>query len=181
MYHSLVQQQMPNNDNTVCVTPMQVQNFISSNSLCGSIANSNLNTSTTYIMTANNRNVISLPLQPSSGSIKTIATNPVTVQNNIYAPKSRTIVKKLMKKRVLNLAMANQKPSAITNQTEPKKNVNNNSSNVKNRNQKTSQLKVGKLQTSQSKQEVIDNSKDPSIVDPVEAKVKEEDTSIETE
>lgn len=182
MYHSLVQQQMPNNDNTVCVTPMQVQNFISSNSLCGSIANSNLNTSTTYIMTASNRNVISLPLQASSGSMKTIMSSPPTVQN-IYAPKSRTIVKKtLIKKRVLNLAMAKPKPTTTSSQTDSRKNVNNNSTNVKNRNQKAVQHKVEKLQTSQSNPDAIDDRNVSLMDDPGDAaKVKEEFTTVETE
>lgn len=133
-------------------------------------------------MTANNRNVISLPLQASSGSMKTVMSTPATVQN-IYAPKSRTTVKKtFIKKRLLNLAMAKPKP-AMSSQTDLRKNVNNNSSNVKNRNQKTSQPKIEKLQqqTSQSKPVVIDHRNDSLLDDPGEAKVKEEDTSVENE
>lgn len=177
MYHSLVQQQIPNNDNTVCVTPMQVQNFISSNSLCGSIANSNLNASTTYIMTSNNRNVIGMPYQATNGSIKTIMTNP----SSIYVPKNRTIVKKtLLKKRVLNLAMAKPKKMTSTlSQTDVKKNsINNNSTNAKNRNQEKSQPKVESLLTSQSKAE-NDEMKKVSGTTGDDPKVKEEDTIVD--
>lgn len=143
MYHSLVQQQMPNNDNTVCISPMQVQNFISSNSLCGSIANSQLSASTTYIM----------PLQTPTTSIKMIAAaNPATTQS-IFTPKTRTIVKKTyLKKRVLNLSMSKPQINKVSSQAELRKdNCNNNSTNVRNRNQKLLLQKVKNLQTSQSK------------------------------
>lgn len=175
MYHSLVQQQMPNNDNTVCVTPMQVQNFISSNSLCGS----NLNASTTYIMTANNRNVINLPMQTS---MKTVITNPTTVQS-IYAPKSRTIVRKTyLKKKVVNLAVAKPKPMTNLSLQEAKNIVNNNSTSAINRNKKKLQpQKVEKLQTSQNKIASSDDTNDRLPDDPGEAKVKEEDASVEIE
>lgn len=138
MYHSLVQQQMPNNE-TVCVTPMQVQNFISSNALCGSVSNSHLNAPTAYIM----------PLQTSSASVKTIATNPPASQS-IFMPKNRTIVKKsYLKKRVLNLSIAKPQINKVPNQIEPRKdNCNNNSTNVKNRNQKSFSRKA---KTSQSR------------------------------
>lgn len=187
MYHQLVQQQMPNNDNTVCVTPMQVQNFISNNSLC-SIANSNLNSSTTYIMTAaNNRNVINLPLQATaaaSNSNKTVMVNTTTSSTNVYSPpNTRTIVKKsYMKKRVLNLAIPRTKlmNSNLSQQSDAKKsaNHNNNSSNIKNRNKK-----VEKLQTSQNQSEVIGEEKKDSLIES-ETKVKKEDeesTNIEIE
>lgn len=171
MYHSLVQQQMPNNDNTVCVTPMQVQNFISSNSLCGSIANSNLNASTTYIMTANNRNVINLPLQVDR-PMKSIMSN-ATLQN-IYSPNSRTIVKKtFMKRKILNLAVPKPKVSTSASQTDLKSNTNNNSTSVKNRNQKM--LKTEKAQTSQSKAECNDAKNDSLMDDPGDAKVKSDE------
>jgi hypothetical protein len=170
MYHSLVQQQMPNNDNTVCVTPMQVQNFISSNSLCGS----NLNASTTYFMT-NNRNVINLPM-------KTVIANPTTVQS-IYAPKSRTVVRKnYMKKKVLNLSVSKLQP--VTSSSPQKSNiiVNNNSTNALNRNKKNSQpQKVDKLQASQNKSASSDEKNDRLPDDPGEAKVKKEDASVEIE
>lgn len=176
MYQSLVQQQMPNNDNTVCITPMQVQNFISSNSLCGSIANSNLNASTTYIMTANNRNVINLPLPSTGGgSVKTLMSSPSTVPS-VYAPKSRTIIKKsCLKKRILNLAVQKPKVSTSSSQTDVRKIVNNNSSNVKNRNRKLSNQNVEKSQTSQTKAE----SNDASLDDPGEAMVKAESVASE--
>lgn len=175
MYQSLVQQQMPGNDHqTVCVTPMQVQNFISSNSLCGS----NLNASTTYIMGANNRNVISLPMQTT---MKTVIANPTAVQS-IYAPK-RTIVRKTyMKKKVLNLAVTKPKTIASSSPQDDKKVVNNNSSNVANRNKKNSQpQKVEKLQTSQNKSASSDDKTDNLPDDPGKAKVKEEAASVEIE
>lgn len=182
MYHQLVQQQMPNNDNTVCVTPMQVQNFISNNSLCGSIANSNsMNASTTYIMTANNRNVINLPLQTAaaSNSIKSAVASTATSQN-VCSPNTRTILKKtFMKKRVLNLAMSKTKLNANLSQSDVKKSANNNnSSNVKNKNQK-----LEKLQASQNKTEVIEEKNDSLIDDPGETKVKneEEESKVEIE
>lgn len=172
MYHSLVQQHIPNNDNTVCVQPMQVQNFISNNSLCGS----NLNT--TYIMTANNRNVINLPMQTS---MKTVITNPTMVQS-IYAPKSRTIVRKTyIKKKALNLAV---KPLASSSPPEDQKNVNNNSTNVLNRNKKNLHpQKVEKLQTSQSKESTSEEkvNRSSKIDDSDEAKVKTETSTVENE
>lgn len=176
MYHSLVQQQMPNNDNTVCVTPMQVQNFISSNNVCGSIANSNLNTTTTYIMPANNRNVINLPLQTASTLIKSpsILSHPAA----IFTPKRQTIVKKVyMKKKVLNLAMA--KPKHNSNQDESKKSKNNNSTNVKNRNQKLSSEQAEGVETSQSTANV--RQVELVTVDSDETKVKEEVAVVESE
>lgn len=175
MYHSLVQQQMPNNDNTVCVTPMQVQNFISSNNLCGS----NLNSSTTYIMTANNRNVINLPMQTS---VKTVISNPTTIQS-IYTPKSRTIMRKsFVKKKVVSLAVTKTKPIASSS-PEGKKSINNNSIDVANKNRKTLQLqKVEKLQTSQIKSEMSEDKNNRLIDDQSKAKAKKKDeASVETE
>lgn len=114
--------------------------------------------------------------------MKTIMSSPATVQN-IYAPKSRTIVKKtLIKKRVLNLAMAKPKPTTTSSQTDLRKNVNNNSTNAKNRNQKAVQHKVEKLQTSQSKPDAIDDRNASLMDEPGDAaKVKEEYTTVETE
>ena len=58
MYQAMVQQQIPNSDGTVCLTPMQVPNFVPNN-LC---SEGNLNS--TYIMTSNNRNTVNtLPTQ----------------------------------------------------------------------------------------------------------------------
>lgn len=171
MYHQLVQQQMPNNDNTVCVTPMQVHNFITNNnSLCGSIANNNLNTSASYIMTSNNRNVISLPPQSTaaSNSIKTVVKSAATSQN-VYSPNTQTIVKKsIIRKRVLNLAISKTKLNQNLTQNVTKKSaINNNSTYVKNKNQK-----VEKLQTSQNKNEVFEKKNDSETG---ESKVKKED------
>jgi hypothetical protein len=173
MYHSLVQQQIPNSDNTVCV-PMQVQNFVSSNNLCGSIANSNLNT--TYIMTTNNRNVINLPLQ--SSITKSITQSPSAT--HIYSPKSQTIVKKTyLKKRILSLPASRPKQNQPLSQVELKKpTTNNNSSSVKNRNSKLFQPKYEKLQTSQIKHESRNES---TKLDDGDTKVKQEEKSIEKE
>lgn len=173
MYQSLVQQQI--NDNTVCVTPMQVQNFISNNSLCGSLANSNLNASTTYIM-ANNRNVIGMPYAAPNGSLKTLMTS----SPNIYSPKGRTIVKKTyVKRKVLNLAMAKPKVNSTSSPSEPRRKTsnNNNSTNAKNRNQAKSPVKPEAPQTSQSKAEFSAMEKESPLVEPKEAKVKDEDTA----
>lgn len=178
MYHQLVQQQMPNNDNTVCVTPMQVQNFISSNSLCGSLANSNLNSSTTYIMTGGNRNVINLPMQATGCQTKTIALSPSN-----YAPRNRAVMRKTyLKKRVLDMAMVKPKANPEPTTPESKKNVvNNNSSNMRNKNQKLSQQKVEKLQTSQTQPESNEEKNNSLIDDPGESKVKEEEMAVDTE
>lgn len=58
MYQAMVQQQIPNSDGTVCLTPMQVPNFVPNNNLC---SEGNLNS--TYIMTSNNRNINTMPTQ----------------------------------------------------------------------------------------------------------------------
>lgn len=173
MYQSLVQQQI--NDNTVCVTPMQVQNFISNNSLCGSLANSNLNASTTYIM-SNNRNVIGMPYAAPNGSLKTLMTS----SPNIYSPKGRTIVKKTyVKRKVLNLAMAKPKVNSTSSLSEPRRKTsnNNNSTNAKNRNQAKSPVKPEAPQTSQSKADSSATEKESPLEEPKEAKVKDEDTA----
>ena len=104
-------------------------------------------------------------------------TNP----SSIYVPKNRTIVKKtLLKKRVLNLAMAKPKKMTSTlSQTDVKKNsINNNSTNAKNRNQEKSQPKVESLLTSQSKAE-NDEMKKVSGTTGDDPKVKEEDTIVD--
>lgn len=126
MYHSLVQQQMPNNDNTVCVTPMQVQNFIASNSLCsGSIANTN---STAYLMATNNqnnvcsKNIINMAYQTTTSChVKTVLANPATATT---AKINKVIKKPLNRKKILNVAFSKQKPNNNIN------NDKNNSSKV---------------------------------------------------
>lgn len=173
MYQSLVQQQI--NDNTVCVTPMQVQNFISNNSLCGSIANSNLNASTTYIM-ANNRNVIGMPYTAPNGSLKTLMTGTP----NIYSPKSRTVVKKTYgKRKVFNLAMAKPKASSTSSAGEPRRKPsnNNNSTNAKNRNKAKSPVKPENPLTSQINADFSTTKKESSLEVPKESKIKDEDTA----
>ncbi|CRK86894.1 CLUMA_CG000717, isoform B [Clunio marinus] len=181
MYHSLVQQQIPNNDNTVCVTPMQVQNFISNNTLCGSIANSNLNSpatssSTTYLMSAN-RNVINLPIQ-SSPVMK-------SMEKNFYLPqqqKNRTIIKKsYLKKKLINLAMAKPKKIVASSSsqtdfivckqtTSSGSSNNNNSTNVRDKNQKKVSNNLSKVERPEPSQ-----NKDNSLIDDSDGvKMKEE-------
>ena len=141
---------------------MQVQNFVSNNSLCGS----NLHTSTTYIMTANNRNVINLPMQTTSGPIKNVFSNSSS-EKSLFAPKSRTLVKKTyVKKRVLNLAIPKLNLSVKTN---------NNSTNVKNRNSKISSAsKTGKSQSSQNNYKILSTNANESKSED-DAKVKQKE------
>lgn len=94
---------------------------------------------------------------------------------NIYAPKSRTIVKKTyLKKRILNLAVPKPKVSTSSSQTDVRKTVNNNSSNVRNRNRKLSNQNAEKSQASQNKVESNDAKNEALMDDPGEATVKEE-------
>lgn len=137
MYHSLVQQQMPSNENTVCVTPMQVQNLISSNNLCGSVSNSNFNPSTTYIMSASNRNVINFPFQGTAvGHIKSVISNHQSITHKLSgSTQTRSLVKKsLYKKKVLNLTMSKSSKESLKIEIKKNLNNNNNSIEVKNRN-----------------------------------------------
>jgi hypothetical protein len=136
MYHSLVQQQIPSNENTVCVTPMQVQNLISSNNLCGSVSNSNFNpSSTTYIMSSSNRNVINFPFQGTAvGHIKSVISNHQSISHKLGSTQTRSVVKKsLYKKKVLNLTMSKTSKESLKIEIK-KKLSNNNSIEVKNRN-----------------------------------------------
>lgn len=58
MYQAMVQQQIPNSDGTVCLTPMQVPNFVPNN------LSSEGNLNSTFIMTSNNRTTVNtLPTQ----------------------------------------------------------------------------------------------------------------------
>lgn len=135
MYHQLVQQQMPSNENTVCVTPMQVQNIVT---------NSNFNPpSTTYIMPASNRSVINFPFQGTAvGHVKNAVSNNLSAINQKFNPiQSQTMVKKTYyKKKMLNFSKDNQKSLNI----EFKKNLNNNLEDIKNRNQKLDSTQVDK-------------------------------------
>lgn len=123
MYHSLVQQQMPNSDNTVCVTPMQVQNLIANNSLCCNNSISNVNP-TTYLMSTNNnssRNYVNLPpIQSTNCQIKTLQSST----------KSRTVKKSTIKKKSLNLTAQKLKPKNLV----INKNDNNNCKDIKDKN-----------------------------------------------
>ncbi|KAL7017612.1 hypothetical protein ACKWTF_010456 [Chironomus riparius] len=129
MYHSLVQQQMPNNDNTVCVTPMQVQNLIANNSLCCSNSISNVNP-TTYLMSTNNssRNYVNLPIQSTNCQIKTV--QPST--------KSRTVKKSTMKKKILNTTAQKLKPKNLVISKNVVNNDNNNCKDIKDKNDEKS-------------------------------------------
>lgn len=134
MYHQLVQQQMPSNENTVCVTPMQVQNIVTNN-VCTNVSNSNFNPPTTYVMSPCNRNVINFPFQGTAvGHIKNALSNNLSTINQKFNPiQSHTIVEKTYyKKKILNFSKDNQKSVKL----EFKKSLNNNSEIIKNRNQK---------------------------------------------
>lgn len=113
MYHSLVQQQLPNSENTVCVTPMQV--FANSNNLCSSLVNnSSSSTTTTYqIMTTTanqNRNVINFPFTNHSINKNAIITNSNKKSHEIATVATK---KSILKKKVLNIA-AVSKPRTTT-------------------------------------------------------------------
>lgn len=137
MYHSLVQQQLPNSENTVCVTPMQV--FANSNNLCSSLVNnsSSSSTTTTYqIMTTtanHSRNVINFPFTNHSISKNTVIANN---KNHLTAASNKPI----FKKKILNIA-AVSKPKTDLLATAAKSKVvktkspsNNNKACVKNKN-----------------------------------------------
>ncbi|CAH1730306.1 unnamed protein product [Chironomus riparius] len=143
MYHSLVQQQMPNNDNTVCVTPMQVQNLIANNSLCCSNSISNVNP-TTYLMSTNNssRNYVNLPIQSTNCQIKTV--QPST--------KSRTVKKSTMKKKILNTTAQKLKPKTLVISKNVVNNDNNNCKDIKDKNDEKS-IQNGNFKNSHKKYE----------------------------
>lgn len=144
MYHSLVQQQLPNSESTVCVTPMQVQNFIAnSNNLCSSLVNnsSSSSTNTTYqIMTStvsqfnnnNNRSVVNFP------------TNKSAIMPVIKSRGTSVVNHKIYKKKILNIASMPKNNSnlietaATTKSKVVKSTCNNNNNNnedcVKNKN-----------------------------------------------
>ncbi|XP_070490462.1 DNA-binding protein Ewg isoform X2 [Chironomus tepperi] len=140
MYHSLVQQQIPNSDNTVCVTPMQVQNLIANNSLCCSNSISNVNP-TTYLMSSNNssRNYVNLPIQ--SANCQTKATNQPSI-------KSRTVKKSTIKKKILTMTAQKLKPKSLV----ISKNDNNNCKDIKDKNDEKS-IQNGNFKNSHKKYE----------------------------
>ena len=72
MYQAMVQQQIPNSDGTVCLTPMQVPNFVPNN-LC-----SEGNFNSTYIMTSNNRNTVNT--MPTQSAINKCHMKPIQSQ-----------------------------------------------------------------------------------------------------
>lgn len=134
MFHSLVQQQMPSNENTVCVTPVQVQNLVANN-LCTNVSNSHLNPPTTYVMSSSARNVINFPFHGTAvGHLKSAISNNHTScasSEKCNAIQSHTILKKsFYKKKLISFAKDNQKSLKI----EIKKNLNNNLDVTKNRN-----------------------------------------------
>lgn len=140
MYHSLVQQQIPSNENTVCVTPMQVQNLVTNN-VCTNISNSNFNPSTTYVMSTSNRNVINFPFHGTAvGHIKGAISNnhSSAVIQKCNSMQNHALVKKTFyKKKILNLSKDTQKSLKI----EFKKNLNNNLDVIKNRNSSQADMK----------------------------------------
>lgn len=118
MYHSLVQQQLPNSENTVCVTPMQV--FANSNNLCSNLVNNSSSTTTTYqIMTTNanpNRNVLNFPFTNHS-----INKNAIILNSNNKSRVAASVASKkpILKKKVLNIA-AVSKPNLLSTNTKNK-------------------------------------------------------------
>lgn len=180
MYHSLVQQQLPNNENTVCVTPMQVQNFIAnSNNLCSSLVNNSSTTTTTYqIMTTtanHNRNLFNFPF--TSHSINKSVIKPVITSCNNNNLKGRLAVvnkKQMIKKKVLNVATTVTKSSikslaTTTKMVKFKSNQNssnnNNEESVKNKNKNFSKC-----------EKKIANKNKPKL----ESKVSKKEADIES-
>lgn len=115
MYHSLVQQQIQGPDNTVCVTPMQVQNLISSN-LCSSLVNNNFSsTDTTYQILATTANLCRHNLmnnQVPNYSIKNAVT--LSCSKNKQAKINSPVKKEFFKKKLLNMtALSKPKTTKI--------------------------------------------------------------------
>lgn len=132
MYHSLVQQQIPSSENTVCVTPMQVQNLITSNSLCCSSNSISSVNPTTYLMSTNSnnngsRNYVTLPIQPPNCQVKTIQTTTTMT-------KTKTVKKSIMKKRIFSnnvLTVSKSKPKSLSSKVISKNCVNTDNNNCK--------------------------------------------------
>jgi hypothetical protein len=137
MYHSLVQQQMPGSD-TVCVTPMQVQNLIANSNLCGSLVNNSPTTTTFQIMTSTSnhsqRNLINNNSYISHSNNNAIA--HYSKKNSANAPVVR---KHILKKKIFNVTAVSDL-KLKTKKVSPLKglkatnNDNNNSKCVKNKN-----------------------------------------------
>ncbi|KAL7017610.1 hypothetical protein ACKWTF_010456 [Chironomus riparius] len=66
MYHSLVQQQMPNNDNTVCVTPMQVESSEQMETIT-------LNSSNLKLFDSSTSNMPQVMIQGANGELKMLS------------------------------------------------------------------------------------------------------------
>jgi hypothetical protein len=164
MYHSLVQQQIPNSDNTVCVTPMQVQNFITNSSLC-SIANA---TGNFFMASSNNRsNLANMPLQPSVCSVKSILPNPAN--HSHLSNKSVTRKSSIIKKKFLNLSMT-KSSKATTKSGLNNNHSNNNRENLKNKNESNKLMLQSECKNSQRKSEskILKNKKlspSPEVLD----------------
>lgn len=144
MYHSLVQHNMPNSDNTVCVTPMQVQNLIANNNLCCSNSISNVNP-TTYLMSTNNssRNYVNLPpIQSTNCQIKTVQSST----------KLRTVKKSTMKNKNFNMTAQKLKPKNLVINKNGVNNDNNNCKDIKDKNDDKSILN-GNFKNSHKKYE----------------------------
>lgn len=156
MYHSLVQQQMPNNENTVCVTPVQVQNLVANN-VCTNVSNSHLNPPTTYVMSTAARNVINFPFHGTAvGHIKSAVANnhtSWTPSQKCNSIQSHAIVKKTYyKKKMLSFAKDSQKSLKI----ELTKNLNNNLDVIRNLNSSTHQKEVASHEEVEKPKPIVD-------------------------
>lgn len=121
MYHSLVQHQIPGSENTVCVTPMQVQNLVANSNLCGSLVSSSMGTAFQIIPSTtnlNHKNLASI-LPPTN---QFVGTRNLKYQKQVFKNKSS-------KQRSLKIEAGKS----------PKNN--NNLSHLCNRNQCTKNLK----------------------------------------
>lgn len=138
MYHSLVQQQMPGSENTVCVTPMQVQNFIANSSLCGSLVSNPSMTNTNYqiFTTAANQNHKSILTIPLTSHLVKSSINNFESKSAVSAPAKN----QFLKKKILKFSTVSKlkKPIKLNESSKVIKNahkINNNLECVRNQNE----------------------------------------------
>lgn len=158
MYQTMVaniQQLQPNSDGTLCITPMQVQNFVTSNSSSSSTvctnSNSNSNNSynTTYIMTpttiinGNRQNTIQSIVTTSNVAHvppkKSIPVSIITKKSNVIIKKENTVIpKKKLRRAVIKetneSTTKNQNYNKVATNQNQKVSSNNNSTNIQNKN-----------------------------------------------
>ena len=129
MYQAMVQHQIPNSDGTVCLTPMQVPNFVSNNS------SSEGNLNSTFIMTSNNRNTVNTLTNQSAITkchMKSIQSQSEQYGSNSKKQKTKkkTIIKTKKVIELLNSVYPSLNPTSS----------NNNKTIVKNKNFKSPNL-----------------------------------------